>query len=367
MLACRALYFLLALVTVGVLAIDENTRIANRTIERTVQLRTHSLYAPYIDQDLQNRWWDFGADAYVNTNKHVRLTRNKQSLMGWLWSRLPITASNYIIEIEFKISGESTHLFGDGMAIWLTKDRAQPGPIFGSIDKFNGLAIFLDTYANGRHNYDFPRIVAMMGDGQTSYDQAHDGDETNIAACSAKYRRTNVATKLKITYAKDSVLDVKIQYQGWDQWDDCFTVKGVSIPANPYLGFSAMTGDVSDAHDIISVSSYSAVLSQPDAQRDKHRSDPSSLSSSFSSFFSTLFKLALFVGVCAGAWYGWMTYGRKRFGGGGGGGFGGVGGGGMGGLSGGRGGFGGLGEMGRGLGNGLGSAAGGLWQDPKRF
>lgn len=24
----------------------------------------------------------------------------------------------------------------------------------------------------------------MMGDGQTKYDQAHDGDETNIAACS---------------------------------------------------------------------------------------------------------------------------------------------------------------------------------------
>lgn len=39
MLACRALYFLLALLTVGfgsvgVLAIDEYTRIANRTIER---------------------------------------------------------------------------------------------------------------------------------------------------------------------------------------------------------------------------------------------------------------------------------------------------------------------------------------------
>lgn len=26
----------------------------------------------------------------------------------------------------------------------------------------------------------------MMGDGQTSYDQAHDGDETNIAACSVR-------------------------------------------------------------------------------------------------------------------------------------------------------------------------------------
>jgi hypothetical protein len=52
---------------------------------QTVQLRTHSLFAPYIDEDLQNRyvldpgwllyelyfqhvsrrWWDFGADAYV--------------------------------------------------------------------------------------------------------------------------------------------------------------------------------------------------------------------------------------------------------------------------------------------------------------
>jgi mannose-binding lectin 2 len=32
---------------------------------QTVQLRTHSIFAPYIDQDLQNRWWDFGADSYV--------------------------------------------------------------------------------------------------------------------------------------------------------------------------------------------------------------------------------------------------------------------------------------------------------------
>jgi mannose-binding lectin 2 len=54
-----------------------------RFLLQTVQLRTHSLYAPYIDQDLHNRhalymdctfimadtvdgrWWDFGADSYV--------------------------------------------------------------------------------------------------------------------------------------------------------------------------------------------------------------------------------------------------------------------------------------------------------------
>jgi mannose-binding lectin 2 len=37
-----------------------------------------------------------------------------------------------------------------------------------------------------------------------------------------------------------------------DEWTDCFTVKGISLPAAPYLGFSAMTGDVSDAHEYVS-------------------------------------------------------------------------------------------------------------------
>ena len=31
-----------------------------------------------------------------------------------------------------QVSGASSHLFGDGMAIWLTTDRAEPGPVFGS-------------------------------------------------------------------------------------------------------------------------------------------------------------------------------------------------------------------------------------------
>jgi len=198
-------------------AASENNKLLNRTIERQVPLRTHSIYAPYIDQDLQNRWWDFGADSYINTNKHIRLTRARPSQMGWLWSRLPVTAANFIIEVEFKISGESTHLFGDGLAIWITKGRAEPGPVFGNVDKFEGLGVFLDTYANSRHPYSFPRIVAMLGDGKTEYDQANDGEANSIGACSANYRRTNVATKLKITYVKDTYLN-------------CITKHGMSGP-----------------------------------------------------------------------------------------------------------------------------------------
>ncbi|KAF9463599.1 ERGIC53, mannose lectin, ER-golgi intermediate compartment [Collybia nuda] len=329
-------------------AADDKTRIGNETIERTIQLRTHSIYAPYIDQDLHNRWWDFGADSYVNTNKHIRLTQNKPSQMGWLWSRLALTASNFVIEVEFKISGESSHLFGDGIGVWLTKERTQEGPVFGNKDNFEGLGIFLDTYANGRHSYSFPRINAMLGDGKTSYDVGNDGEEQSIAGCSANYRRTNVATKLKITYVKDNFLDAKIQYKAWDDWSDCFHLKNFSLPLNPYLGFTAMTGDVSDAHDIITVTTYSAVLAKSDTRDKKKKTSiftkPKLITSSDKgTWFGFFFKLLLFVGVCAGGFYGYKEYQRRQAYGGGGN-------------------FGGMG-----MGRGGGGFGGGMYSNNKRY
>ncbi|KAH9909430.1 legume-like lectin family-domain-containing protein [Epithele typhae] len=299
------------LLPLGIMAaLDDKAQLANRTIDRTISLRTHSIYPPYIDQDLQNRWWDFGADAYVNTNKYIRLTRARASQMGWLWSRAPLTASNFVLEIEFKVSGDNNHLYGDGLAIWLTKDRAQPGPVFGSKDNFEGLGLFLDTYANSRHPYSFPRINAMLGDGKTSYDLDNDGEKNSLGACSANFRRTNVATKLKITYLREQYLNVKIQYKAWDEWTDCFTVQGVTLPLAPYIGFSALTGDVSDNHDIISITTYSAILSSPDAQRDKLTGNAGrkfGISQS-SSWTWTFVKLFLFVGVVAGALYGYKQH-----------------------------------------------------------
>ena len=70
------------------------------------------------------------------------------------------------------------------MAMWLTKQRGQQGPVFGMADKFEGLGIFIDTYKNNRPGTVFPYISAMMGDGQTSYDKDNDGKSNEIAGCS---------------------------------------------------------------------------------------------------------------------------------------------------------------------------------------
>ncbi|KAF9012677.1 legume-like lectin family-domain-containing protein [Cyathus striatus] len=348
----QSAFSILLLVTglfVGFVDATGENKLGENTIERTVNLRTHSLFAPYIDVDLQNRWWDFGADSYVNTNKHVRLTRPTPSQMGWLWSRLALTAANWIVEVEFKISGESSHLYGDGLAMWLTTDRTKPGPVYGNQDYFNGLGIFVDTYANARHSYSFPRISAMIGDGKTEYDFGNDGDGQVMGGCTANVRRTNVATKLKVTYMKHQFLDVKVQYKAWDDWSDCIHIENVTLPNNPFLGFSAMTGDVADAHDIISVTTSSAILSASDAPRDKLKSTKKSIwkggaSSSEGTSFGYLLRLSALGALCAGGYYGYKEWIRRK--GYGGGNFGGIGGG-----------------MGRGNSGGF----GGLYANSKRF
>ena len=54
------------------------------------------------------------------------------------------------ITLEFKVHGQGKTLFGDGFAVWFTKEPSQEGPVFGSKDFFRGIGIFFDTYSNVR-------------------------------------------------------------------------------------------------------------------------------------------------------------------------------------------------------------------------
>lgn len=48
----------------------------------------NTLTPPFIDDELQNRWFDFAGNTVINTNHQIRLTSTKQSQLGYLWSRL---------------------------------------------------------------------------------------------------------------------------------------------------------------------------------------------------------------------------------------------------------------------------------------
>jgi hypothetical protein len=66
----------------------------------------------------------------------------------------PVMVRNWELQIQFKVTGTTKDLFGDGIALWYTRDRMQNGPVFGSRDMFSGLAVIADTYSNhnGPHN-----------------------------------------------------------------------------------------------------------------------------------------------------------------------------------------------------------------------
>ncbi|CAG8462799.1 12165_t:CDS:2 [Ambispora leptoticha] len=260
----------------------------------------------------ENRWFDFGADAVINTNKYIRLTHDRPSQTGWLWSRLPLTATNWQVEVEFKIEGSNPTLYGDGFAIWFTKQRASPGPVFGFVDKFEGLGIFFDTYANARQTHSFPYVMAMIGDGETPYDHDNDGKSNEVAGCEADVRGKSIATKARITYYKENYLELKLQYKEWDQWEPCFTIPNVTLPTVFYLGFTALTGDVSDNHDIVSVTTNNLISLPTGKHTFKTPVRPPPTWSGIIFWF----KLLMVMGVLYGAmtlYRAYQTQANKRF------------------------------------------------------
>lgn len=249
--------------------------------------------------------------------RYIRLTSDRPSQNGWLFSRVPLTATNWEVEVEFKVHGKNS-LYGDGFAMWITKQRGQLGPVFGHADKFEGLGIFVDTYKNNRPGVVFPYVMAMFGDGQTSYDKNNDGKDTELAGCSARgLRHSSIPTKLRLTYFQDKSLKLELQYKTVGDWLVCFEVQNPpAIPNIAYLGFSAETGELSDNHDIISVVSKnlytSPVASGPGKGGSKNQYKAKSAgAASGGSWTWFLFKIVLFILVAGGAYVGFTVYRAK--------------------------------------------------------
>jgi mannose-binding lectin 2 len=232
-----------------------------------------------------------------------------------LFSRVPLTATNWEIEVEFKIHGHN-QLYGDGFAMWLTKERGKIGSVFGHADNFEGLGIFIDTYKNNRPGVVFPYVMAMYGDGKTSYNKDNDGKDTEFAGCSARgIRHANVPTKFKLTYFQDKSLKLELQYKSEDEWTLCFeTTEPPQIPSVTYLGFSAETGELSDNHDIVAVKAKNLYTSGNQAQGKsspggrKNKGATPKKSGGGGGWGWFLFKIVLFGLVVGGGYAGYTAY-----------------------------------------------------------
>ncbi|KAI9099882.1 legume-like lectin family-domain-containing protein [Phlyctochytrium arcticum] len=293
-------FAMLAVATVsGVLAAEEEL----------YTLYSYSLQPPFIEENLQNRWWNFGGDSLMEVNRFVRLTPDVSSKRGWLWTKQPFVAESWVVEFDFKVHGTSGGLHGDGFAFWYTTDKEVQGPVFGNKDLFNGLGVFFDTYANGHHSQQFPYVSAMLVDGKTSYDHGSDGFSQNIGGCSADFREKSWPTAGRVRYIKNSSLEVAVKYETDGFFKDCFIVNNVTLPTTGYLGFTAHTGGVSDNHDIIKVvtksitnPTYHQGVPLEQAKQAAAREAVLSSSSGFSHFLIVVLSIGGFLAACYGIW-----------------------------------------------------------------
>ncbi|XP_061672552.1 VIP36-like protein isoform X2 [Syngnathoides biaculeatus] len=217
--------------------------------------REYSLVTPYRGLGLSSSsLWDLKGTALV-TADHVRLTPDHPGRQGAIWSRIPLLLLDWELKVHFKIHGQSKKMNGDGLAIWLTKERMQEGPVFGSRNEFTGLGVFVDTYPNTGNKNDrvFPHVSVMLGNGTLSYDHDNDGRPTELGGCSTKVRNAREDTFLLIKYTQNR-LKVIIDVNG--QQKNCLDISGLHLPKGYYLGASAATGELSDNHDIISMKLY---------------------------------------------------------------------------------------------------------------
>lgn len=243
---------------------------------RDFMKREHSLLKPYHSSGIDIPFWQFSGSTMVTAN-YIRLTPDLQSKSGALWNSMPLYVRNWELQIQFKVHGKGKELFGDGFAIWYAKEKMVEGPVFGSKDYFNGLAVILDTYSNhnGAHNHQHPYISAMINNGTLHYDHDRDGTHTQLAGCEAKFRNLDHDTHILIRYERD-VLTVSTDIENKAAWKECFQVKEVQLPTGYYIGMSATTGDLSDNHDIISVRLFELDLpDQPQNNEDRSKIVPS--------------------------------------------------------------------------------------------
>lgn len=217
--------------------------------------------------------FDLGGTAEAHRS-FVRLTAESQGSKGWLMSQQPFTMTEWSAMLELRASGQSPHLYGDGLAIWLTKASEHiEGPVFGREDKWNGLGIFFDTFQNidHSHHHKHPYIYVMQNDGTKSYipDAETTGDASKQvlpgahenSGCSYEFRyaenREDVSvlnhTRVHMSY-RNKMLKLRLQQTSSGvakEWFQCIDMKDVEVPSPAFWGVSSATGDLVDNHDII--------------------------------------------------------------------------------------------------------------------
>lgn len=180
--------------------------------------------------------------GHAKVNEHfVRLTPDRQSKRGHLWSSRRVDAEDWSVSLEFRVSGQGRTLFGDGLAFWFTDmPSIKQGDVFSVAGDFKGFAVIFDTFRNSEYAAVHKDISVLTGDGKPG---AEDRLNTERSGCNADFRyyegADNFDVAKSISYAKITLkgrtLTVKIDPRADGKFQDWYVCPSTDKRGGAYF------------------------------------------------------------------------------------------------------------------------------------
>ncbi|KPI96370.1 PREDICTED: protein ERGIC-53 [Papilio xuthus] len=225
--------------------------INTQTVHKRFEYK-YSFKPPYLAQkDGTVPFWEYGGNA-IASGESVRLAPSLRSQKGAIWTKQPINFDWWEVDVMFKVTGRG-RIGADGLAFWYTTQRGDyNGDVFGSSDRWNGLAIMFDSFDNdNKHNN--PYIMAVVNDGTKNFDHKSDGSTQLLSGCLRDFRNKPFPTRARIEYYLNTL--TVYFHNGMTNneadYELCFRAENVALPRGGYFGLSAATGGLADDHDVI--------------------------------------------------------------------------------------------------------------------
>lgn len=139
------------------------------------KLEYHTFQPPFSEIDAAGTrqvglHWRTSGTTVVNNN-FVRITPDRQSKKGAIWSKKSLGVPSFSAVLKFRISGQGKNFFGDGLAMWIVQQGYySEGNLHGFQEKFVGIGIIFDTFKNTEHLAAHRDVTVLINDGEKTWE-----------------------------------------------------------------------------------------------------------------------------------------------------------------------------------------------------
>ncbi|TFJ81546.1 hypothetical protein NSK_006798 [Nannochloropsis salina CCMP1776] len=190
-----------------------------------------------------NRDWSPAGETQVNQN-FVRLTPDRQSKIGALWSHKALGVDAVTMTLKFRIHGQGKKFFGDGIGFWIMESPYwQEGDVHGVSHAFVGVGVAFDTFRNTEHGTRHRDVAVFVNNGDRSREEVL----TGFDGCDASIRYHGERADFSVTNSSRA----KLTIEHWLR--------------KAHVGLTGTTGQLADNHDVISLHTFNDLDVHPEA------------------------------------------------------------------------------------------------------